>query len=185
VFCQRNEPSRSRFPSRIELKRCGSLFAAIRQRSGLVLARCPTYCFVIPITANQRLNDHSQNRGLGLNCACGQEKCAADAGCGGPLGRGTGARVHDARPARRLLPPDDAQQADSCNMEAGQSCCQVRGFNLSVPLGGVSNPERSVTLVVMDAGRVVQLSASRGYCSTRTLEAALPPPLIGNSVLRI
>ena len=77
------------------------------------------------------------------------------------------------------------QQSGSCNMDAGQSCCQIRGSNSSVPLGGVSNPERSVTLAAMGAGLVVELPADRCSRSTRTLEAASSPPRIGSSVLRI
>src|SRR5258708_34682743 len=70
--------------------------------------KTPARGIVIKITVNQCLNAHSQNRGLGLDCECGQEKCVADAGCGGSVGRGTGARLSNAHPARRLLPPDDA-----------------------------------------------------------------------------
>ena len=77
------------------------------------------------------------------------------------------------------------QQSGSCNMEAGQSCCQVRGANSSVPLGGVTNTERSVSLIPMDARFVVQLPPDLGNWSTRALEVALSPPPIGSFVHRI
>lgn len=90
-----------------------------------------------------------------------------------------------------LVPPrlDDCcrqmmEQSCSCNMDASQSCCQVRESNSSVPLGGVSNTEQSITLIPVDTGSVV-LQASPGNWSISTLDAAPSSPRIGSSVLRI
>ncbi len=64
--------------------------------------------YVILITASYGSEVHAESRGFGLHCACGQEECVADDGCGGLLGRHAGVCALKARPAGCLLPSNDA-----------------------------------------------------------------------------